>query len=60
MLIPLDLREMLKLVPGDEMTMFCEGDILIMARARREHIIDRAKLSQIFDKLFPDKVEANG
>jgi hypothetical protein len=56
--IPPDIRELAGLVEGDTMLMNYEFGIIWMVKAVKHLVFDRKKVSAIFDKLFPDKVDA--
>lgn len=59
-LIPPDIRELMSLNPGDSMLMNCEDGVLWMVKATRSIVIDRTKMTAIFDKLYAEKVPSNG
>jgi hypothetical protein len=59
-ILPPDIREITGVHPGDYLLMNFDHGILWMVKADKSVVFDRKKVSAIFDKLFPDKVDANG
>jgi hypothetical protein len=51
---------MMNFLPGDTVLMNCDQGVLWMVRATRQMVIDRKKMSTIFDRLFADKAGADG
>lgn len=57
--LPPDLRERMHMKLGDVMAMNFEHGVLWMVRLTPEHVISRDTISKIFDKLFPDREDAD-
>lgn len=57
--IPPDLREIMKLLPGDRMAMNFTCGVLWMIKITPESIIPRKTAMAIVEKLFPGKVETD-
>src|ERR1700730_6352465 len=55
-----DIRALTGVPPGDYLLMNLDHGILWMVKAYKSVGYDRNKVSAIFDKLFPDKVDADG
>ena len=58
--MPPDLREAMNLHPGDTLVMNYSEGILWVAKLTAALVVPRNKAAAILDKLFPDKVPANG
>jgi antitoxin component of MazEF toxin-antitoxin module len=54
-IIPPDIREIMHLVPGDQIAMNYQEGVLWCVRVTTEMIISRDKMAKIFDRLFPDR-----
>lgn len=53
--IPPDIREQMKLLPGDTVVMRVQESILFVVKLLPEHIFDREKVARIFDNFFDGK-----
>lgn len=58
--IPPDVRELMKLLPGDCILMNCDQGVLYMVKADKGMVINREKATAIFEKLFADKEPKDG
>lgn len=58
--VPPDIRELMHFLPGDTILMNCDEGVLWMVRATKSMVIDRTKMSGIFDRLFADKRQTDG
>ena len=56
MIIPPDIRELMGLLPGDNLAMNFQHGVLWVVKITPGMITTRAKVAKIFDELFPDKV----
>jgi antitoxin component of MazEF toxin-antitoxin module len=59
-LIPPDIRELMHFLPGDSILMNCDEGVLWIVRAQKTMVIDRKKMTAIFDRLYAEKREDNG
>jgi hypothetical protein len=57
--VPPDLREAMKLVPGDVLAMNVEHGLLWAVKLTPSMVATRAQVAKIFDSLFPDKADAD-
>jgi hypothetical protein len=56
-LIPPDIRELMHFNIGDVLLMNCDDGVLWVVRATKAMVIDRKKMSAIFDRLYAEKRE---
>jgi antitoxin component of MazEF toxin-antitoxin module len=59
-LVPPDIRDLMGFTIGDTVLMNCEDDVLWIVRATKRMVIDRDKMSGIFDRLYEEKRKTNG
>ena len=55
MIIPPDIRELMGLLPGDNLAMNFQLGVLWVVKITPGMIATREKVAKIFDSLFPDK-----
>lgn len=56
-LVPPDIRELMHFNVGDTLLLNCDDGVLWIVRATKNMVIDRNRMSAIFDRLYAEKRE---